>query len=117
MSKQDTVRPVWARLKPVFDSVILLAEFRARSKEITVETDIAPDLPPLLADVKEMKEVLMQLLTNAIKFNRPGGKIWLAARADAGSIILTVADAGVGNPPEKLVLILDVFEQGANPLR
>lgn len=82
LGKQETVRPVLARLEPVFQNVIPLAEFMARSKEIILETDITPDLPPLPLDVKQIDDALTQLLDTAVKFNRPGGKIMLSAQAD-----------------------------------
>ncbi|MCL4294139.1 MAG: response regulator [Anaerolineae bacterium] len=117
LSKQETVRPVLARLEPVFQNVIPLAKFMARSKEIILETDITPDLPPLPLDVKQIDEALTQLLDNAVKFNRAGGKIMLSAQADDKWVTITISDTGVGIETEQLDRIWELFEQGTDPLR
>ena len=117
LSKQETVKPVMARLETVFNEVLPLTEFKARSKSLVIETDIRPDLPALPLDVKQMEEALIQLLDNAIKFNRPGGKIKLSARAEAHWVILTVTDTGIGIEEEQMELIWQAFEQGVDPIR
>ncbi len=117
LSKQKTVRPVWAQLEPVLNNVIPLAEFRARSKEITVETEIASNLPSFPLDVKQMEEALTQLVDNAIKFNRPGGKIKISAQADDDWVIIAVSDTGIGIEPEQMNRIWEVLEQKADPVR
>jgi two-component system phosphate regulon sensor histidine kinase PhoR len=117
LSKQASVKPVMAELEPVFDNVIPLTEFQARSKEITIETNLASDLPAFPLDVKQMTEALTQLLDNAIKFNRPGGKIRVSAQADSHWVILAVSDTGIGIEAERLSAIWEIFEQSADPLR
>lgn len=117
LSKQETVRPVLAQLEPVFNTVLPLAEFKARSKEITVETEIAPQLPFFPLDVKQMEEALTQLIDNAIKFNQRGGKIKISAQADPNWVTITVSDTGKGIEAEAMNRIWDLFEQGADPVR
>jgi signal transduction histidine kinase len=117
LSKQGTVRPVRARLEPVLDQVLPLAEFKARSREIGFETDIPTELPLLRLDVKEMAEALDQLLDNAIKFNRPGGRVKVTVRVEPETVSLSVADTGQGIEPETLTRMWEVFEQAVDPLR
>ena len=117
LSKQETVRPVLARLDPVLDSVIPLAEFKARSKEIAVETEIASNLPFFPLDVKQMEEALTQLVDNAIKFNQAGGRIRISTQADDDWITVAVSDSGVGIDAEQMNRIWEVFEQGSDPLK
>jgi PAS domain S-box-containing protein len=117
LSKQETVRPVLARLEPVLDTVIPLAEFKARSKEITIETEIAAKLPFFPLDVKQMEEVLTQLVDNAIKFNQVSGKIRVSAQAHDDWITVAVSDSGVGIEAEQMNRIWEVFEQGSDPLK
>lgn len=115
--KQKKFRPVPARLEPVFENVISLAEFKARSKEITIETDISANLPAIHIDVKQLEEALTQILDNAIKFNRAGGIIKIATQADDTWVILRITDTGIGIEAELLNKIWDAFEQGADSLR
>jgi PAS domain S-box-containing protein len=117
LSKQETVKPVLASLEPVFSSVLPLAEFKSRRKEITVETNIAPNLPILPLDVKQMDEALAQLVDNAIKFNKVGGQIKISAHADESWVIIMVADTGSGIEEEVMSRLWEVFEQGVDPLR
>jgi signal transduction histidine kinase len=117
LSKQETVKPVMARLEVVFNDVLPLAEFKARSKNIMIETDISPNLPSFPLDVKQMEEALTQLLDNAIKFNRWGGKIMISVRLERPWIILIIRDTGLGIEAEQMELIWQTFEQGVDPLR
>ncbi len=117
LSKQGAVRPVRACLEPVLSEVLPLAEFKARSREIGFETDIPSDLPRLRLDVKEMAEALDQLLDNAIKFNRPGGRVKVTVRVEPETVSLIVADTGAGIKPETLARMWEVFEQDVDPLR
>ncbi len=117
LSKQETVKPVLARLEVVFNEVLPLAEFKARSKDIIIQTDIRPNLPPLPLDVKQIEEALTQLLDNAIKFNRPGGKIKVCARANVHWVTVTVADTGMGIEAQQMEMIWQAFEQGIDPVR
>ncbi len=117
LCKREPVRLVPARLEPVFNDVIPVAEFKARSKEIAIETDIAPNLPLFPLDVKQMEEALTALLDNAIKFNQPGGKIKVSAQATDDWVNIIVSDNGIGIEPERIEMIWKIFEQGADPLR
>ena len=117
LSKQETVRPVPAQLEPVFGSILPLAEFKARRKELTIETNIDPNLPTFPLDVKQIDEALTQLVDNAIKFNKPGGKVTIGAHADEEWVTITIADTGIGIEKEIMARIWEVFEQGVDPLR
>ncbi len=117
LSKQETITLVRDRLQRVFDNVLPLAEFKARSKEIVIETDIAPNLPMLPLDAKQMEEALTQLLDNAIKFNHHAGKIQLTAYANDNWVIIKVLDTGIGIDPQQMDVLWEIFEQSADPLR
>ena len=117
LSKQDTVKPVLASLKPVFDNVIPVIEFQARSKEITVVADIAANLPHFKLDVKQMEEVMQQLLENAIKFNKIGGMIKVSAYTEDQWVVVSVSDTGVGIKEDQLETIWELFEQDVDPLK
>jgi signal transduction histidine kinase len=65
------------------------------------------------ADAEKVRQVLLNLLTNAIKFTRPGGRVSLACAADPAARVvrLAVSDTGRGIPAEQLVRIFDPFVQ------
>jgi signal transduction histidine kinase len=72
---------------------------------------LAPDLPLLRADELKTRQVLLNLLTNAVKFTGPGGTITVACSVDRKGLSVTVADTGIGIAPEDLARVLEPFEQ------
>ncbi|HEX3501639.1 MAG TPA: histidine kinase dimerization/phospho-acceptor domain-containing protein [Stellaceae bacterium] len=61
-----------------------IVQSRAMAKGITIDTEIAAGLPPIHADERAFKQVLLNLLTNAVKFSPNGRKVTVAARLCAG---------------------------------
>lgn len=81
------------------------AEFmRARIQEnyLNLLLNLPVSLPTIQADQDKIKQVLINLISNAIKYTPAGGAITLAARADTKSLIISVTDTGCGIPPENL---------------
>jgi signal transduction histidine kinase len=101
-----------------FDIVGLLAEVEAattplvekKSQVLKVERD--GDLPRLTADRTRIKQVLLNLLSNAYKFTPPKGHITLSCRlADPSTILFSVADDGIGIKPEDQEIVFEEFRQ------
>ena len=89
----------------------LLGE-RAQSALLDLSHDVPTDLPPVLADKTRIKQVLINLLSNSIKFTEPGGRVVLSASLDpAGRMRLSVADTGVGMAPDELSRAFEPFAQ------
>lgn len=94
----------------VSDCAALLGD-RAHS-HLTFELQIAPRLPGLWADFKLIKQILLNLLSNATKFTPAGGRITLGAVYRAGyGIELSIADTGVGMSPMDIEKALALFGQ------
>jgi signal transduction histidine kinase len=81
---------------------------------IAVDTDGVTD--PLLANRDHLEQVLDNLVTNAIKFSPDGGTIRVSLRDAGEAVVLSVADPGVGIPPEQLEAIFDLFYQADDPV-
>ncbi len=64
-----------------------------------------------LGDAERIRQILLNLLTNAIKFTDSGGKISISAEALADQVAIRVSDTGRGVPPDKLESIFDPFVQ------
>lgn len=90
-----------------------LARSLSGRKNIDLECDIAPDLPPMEQDQGKIEQILNNLLSNAIKFTPDGGCIKVSARCDQqGDLRLTIADTGVGISESEQVLVFEKFRQG-----
>jgi signal transduction histidine kinase len=79
----------------------------ALPETITVVLDLAPALPPVLADPTQIRIVLGNLVRNARDAMPQGGRLTLSARHHAEGIDLIVTDTGVGIPPDNLVRIME----------
>lgn len=84
----------------------------AREKEIELTEQVPADLPPVKADIAKLRRMIVNLLSNALKFTPKAGHIEIsAAREGADRVRVSVADTGVGIPPEDLARLFDKFEQ------
>lgn len=78
---------------------------------LRMKIEVEKDLPPAKADYKELRHVLRNLVSNAIKFNREGGEIGIEARKMGDMIEVCVSDTGIGIPEDKLNKIFERFYQ------
>ena len=69
------------------------------------------ELPELVADKRALHQILLNLLSNAIRFTDRGGKVTIGARAEAGSIVFVVEDTGVGISDEDLARVGEPYFQ------
>jgi len=85
---------------------------KADSRNVTLENLAALDLPPLLAEQLAVKQILINLLTNAVKFTKEGGSVKLtSAFSEKGELILSVTDTGIGMREEDIEKALSAFGQ------
>lgn len=84
----------------------------AASKNITLQSEVAPELPSAFADRQHVKQILYNLLSNAVKFTPPGGQVVLTALERDG-LQISVKDNGIGIAPEdqKIGIALAKSEQ------
>jgi signal transduction histidine kinase len=78
---------------------------------VSLEVDVAPDVPPVLADRSRALQVIENLAGNAVKFAPRGTAVTVGARRDGGEVVFRVADRGPGLPPESLAHVFDRFWQ------
>ncbi|HLI22807.1 MAG TPA: ATP-binding protein, partial [Stellaceae bacterium] len=103
-----------AELANVVRDVLQLVGERARALEIGVDVDLAADLPPLRADPLKLKQVLLNLVTNAVKFSQAGDRVLLSARFDSEGYHVAVADHGIGMDAAEIETAITRFGQVAS---
>src|SRR6266581_4496662 len=94
----------------VIDDVIELMRAGADAKALSLRADVARALPAAWADRARIRQVLVNLVANAVKFTEHGG-VTIRATVVDGWITLGVVDTGVGIPPEAQTYIFDEFRQ------
>jgi PAS domain S-box-containing protein len=86
----------------VLDEVLRFQAGELRNRRIKVEAETPADLPVILADRNQLKQVFFNLISNAIEAMEPGGRLKIVSRADDESVYLMFADSGVGIRQEDL---------------
>ena len=86
------------RLEPIAESVLALLEARCRHADVTVRCDLGADVPPVRAGETQVRQVVGNLLLNALDATPPGGTVTLATRhrPEERTVRFTVADTGPG---------------------
>jgi len=98
-------------------SAIRLVSERARAGEVSITIDAPPDLPWLRADELRMKQILLNLLSNSVKFTPPEGEITIAlASNDEAGFTVEVRDTGIGMSQDQLPKAMEAFVQIDNQL-
>lgn len=84
---------------------------QADQKKIKLEDELPPSLPETFIDPDRIRQVLINLVGNALKYTKEGGKIKLSAKRKEGSLEVSVIDTGMGIPDDYLDKIFERFER------
>jgi two-component system cell cycle sensor histidine kinase PleC len=97
---------------PILTSCLLILGAKAREKEIAMTSSVAEAMPPLLGDALRLKQILINLVGNAVKFTPAHGQVDITVTQEsAGFALLTVADTGIGMSPDEVQTALRPFGQ------
>jgi GAF domain-containing protein len=98
-------------LPAAIENTLILVRERAQRRGITLGRTVDERLGMIRADERKLKQVLLNLLSNALKFTPEGGQIDVQARAHNGEAEISVADTGVGIAPEDQEAVFEEFRQ------
>ena len=90
---------------------LTLVRERAASHNVTLDSHLAFELPPIQADGRKLRQIVVNLLTNAVKFTPAGGQVTASAGLRDGDIVISVSDTGVGIAAADHARIFQEFEQ------
>ncbi|MFO1220285.1 MAG: PAS domain-containing protein [Burkholderiaceae bacterium] len=97
------------RLRDTVDAVLPMVAAQAAAAGVTIvrgHTDVT-----LHVDATRLRQILLNLLTNAVKYNRRGGQVALDARADGAEVVLTVSDTGRGISAQQIAHVFEPFNR------
>ncbi len=101
------------RLRRVADSCAQAMEVHLQEKDMQLEVNVSLDLPMVFADPGMVRQVLINLIGNAVKFSSSGQTVTVSARRREDSIEVLVSDQGSGIPADEQPHIFDRFYQGS----
>jgi PAS domain S-box-containing protein len=111
--KLDLAEDVIDPAKTVTD-IAQLAEAKARASDISIAIRREGAIAPLLVDSRKLKQIVLNLLVNAIKFSHPGGKVEVVLRSVGGALSIAVVDHGIGMDAAEAKLAMTRFGQVAS---
>lgn len=106
------ISPHDVEIAPLIEGVVELLAPRAQGKNIEIAAFVSPDLPPVIvADGARLRQIVMNLAGNAVKFTSSGGVGLSVMPGRDGWIEIAIADTGPGIAPDRLEAIFEEFEQ------
>ena len=103
------------RLRDFLQDTFDVAARSEKARELTFEIDLPPDVPSIMADKDLLRIAINNLLTNAVKYSRPGGVVTMNCEETEQTIRIVVSDTGIGIDPDEQGRIFDRFYRSENP--
>lgn len=91
---QLDLRPV--EVAEVIGPCLEIIRLKAQAKRLALKAEYGPDVPPVIADVASLQEMLQNLLDNAVRYSTPGGCISVKAVGSGSEVAISVSDTGIG---------------------
>jgi signal transduction histidine kinase len=104
-------------LRALFGALQVLTGERARNCELGLELSCAPNVGLVVGDERRLKQAIYNLISNAIKFTPPGGRITVTATRNGDEVALQVVDTGIGISPEDQPRVFEKFAQTSGAQR
>lgn len=103
-------------LEAALDDILTPLEADMAARDVTVEIEGRGRLPTVMADHRGLRQVLGQLVHNAVAFSPEGGTVRITATARDGLVEIVIRDEGDGVEPAEIHRLMAPFEQGENAL-
>jgi PAS domain S-box-containing protein len=105
-------------LNDLIQQCVAIMQPQANRERVIIRTSLPPSLPQVIADARSVRQIVLNLLSNSIKFTGAGGQVIVStALNDNGELVLRVRDTGVGMTEADLVTAMEPFRQLATSTR
>jgi len=102
------------RVNELTQQCVGIMQPQASRARIIIRTSLTPTLPQIVADERSMRQIMLNLLSNSIRFTGPGGQVIVStAVSDDRAVVLRVRDTGVGMSEKDIAAALEPFRQAA----
>jgi two-component system NtrC family sensor kinase len=108
-SKPDQEHRCTVDINTILDEILLLHEKQLREIDIKLDTDLADGLEPVLASKNQLRQVFLNLISNAKDAMPDGGNLTISTQGDGKQVVVRVADTGIGIKPENMDKIFETF--------
>ena len=105
------IRPVACDLNAIVLDVAEVMRTVARPKAVLIETSLQADLPPLYADPDRVRQILFNLIGNAVKYTNEQDAVIVETGADTDCLLLSVSDHGPGIPAAEIPWLFDLYHR------
>jgi two-component system sensor histidine kinase BaeS len=106
------IRPQPTAAAPLIEDVVRTMRAQTEAASQALHEEIQPGLPPINVEPDRIRQILVNLLTNAHEYSPEGASIGIAARADGAEVEISVSDDGPGIPADQLERIFERFTRG-----
>ena len=108
--------PQQLQVEPTIHAVLRLFREQAISAGVKLELRLDPSAASVRADERALKQMMINLISNALKFAPRGSEVMIACRRMDGALELSIADRGVGIPPDDIAKAIAPFSQLGDPM-
>jgi PAS domain S-box-containing protein len=99
-------------LNDIARQCMAIMQSQANRERIIIRTSLMPELPQVVADVRSIRQIVLNLLSNSIKFTPPGGQVIVSTQlTEGGEVLLRVRDTGIGMTDAEIAAALEPFRQ------
>ena len=113
---QMTISREWVSLPEILDEAAVAVQPLFEAKKLDLHMDIEAEIPPMYCDRTRIRQVLLNLISNAARFTERGG-VRVQARREGNNMIVSVSDSGPGIAPEHQQRIFEPFQQVDGSIR
>ena len=106
-----TIYPEPLEVSRLLDTCARLMAGTARERKLRLTVEVEPGCPSIMADARAVRQIILNVLSNALKFTPEGGWVTLSGGLSGQSVALTILDSGIGIDPSDVARVCEPFWQ------